>query len=182
MEASNCHMHCFLCCQVCEGLDVFMVFLVPLLGPVSFLFLSFSSFLLLLWPSFVLLCFLFPFLSFPLLFFSSLSIVGFLCTFMKISRSDNLKRVLALHEPLISMERSRSPRRPSSSGSYQDPRVILPVQHCSVALSTCPSWYSAEGVGLAGVIPPPPLPTPTWAKPGSHNFVWTTLEAQLGIL
>ena len=33
-------------------------------------------------------------------------------------------------------------------------------------MSPSPSWHPTEGVGLAGVIRPPPPPIPTWSKPG----------------
>jgi len=87
---------------------------------------------------------------------------------------------------LALMERSRSPRRSSSSGSCQAPRVTLPVQHSELALS--PTWHPTRGVGLAGVIPPPPPPISTWGlfglqcKPNLEFYdyqkiKWTTFSS-----
>ena len=79
---------------------------------------------------------------------------------------DSLKHEFAFYDLVVLMERSRSPRRYSSRASCPNPHVILPVQNSSMATFTGPSWYPAEGMGLAGVIPPRPPPAPTWGQPG----------------
>ena len=140
-----CNMLLSLFCTVrfVLGMDLFLVSRFLSLGSVSCFFLFFRFRCSLPWLS--LGCFPFFSPSFSCSVLLLFLFVGFLWGFVSFLWIDSLKRVFAFYDPLVLMERSRSPRRFSSWPSSPDPRVILPVQNSSMATSSGPSWYPANG-------------------------------------
>ena len=129
--------------------------------------------------SFFLLLSLFPFCSFSSLFGCPFFVLPCLpCLCLHVSPLQWTSQELPFRECTAFMERSRSPRRSSSSGSCRAWRVTLPVQHSALALSPSPSWHPTEGgSGRSNTTTSTSYLNleQTW----THNFVWTTLKPNM---